>query len=677
MTLHPATPGVFEEVASPPPPPTVVRDDIAAFVGLCERGPLDRALRLERIEDYVLHFGHRDDAFQTPDAVEAFFLNGGRTCYVVRVAHRSDGPTEKAAAAARADCLALEAFHPDSTPAHLEWVASQLGGPDPGTWADQLGCALRFTTRDLGAPVVISGGLVLRFDPGTPLLGLQPGALLWLVYPGGGQYAVVASTELVAPPLSPTVFEATLASPVVVPPGMQAALVEARLDALSVDGRRELYAGLGLDPRHPRYLPSVLREESYLVNLVAGDAVPELSLFPVELEPQEGQEVPADTLAVTELRGGLDGLLDFVRDDYFPPVYSDDEHDVVDQYGLGQLPLFPDVSLVMLPDLVLPGLPPPVVAPPPAPPAPTNRKAHFVCTPPVPAPAVPPPAPAPRFRSPPALIDPAVPVSGLTGAVRAQDLALAERRLVAYCELAGDRVALLSPAPSVDPAHAEAWRHNHDSAFAAGYYPWLKFGDPVTRPPIRTVTPVGVAAGIIARAEKRFGVGRSPANLKGESVIGTARVVTKDDWARLHQSDFDVFRPLPGDVRLLGGRTLSNDRPFRYLHVRRLITHIERVLARRMVWAAFEPNTLSTWSRVKHDVESHILLPLFRRGAFAGDTPQTSYYVRCDEVTNPRAQQALGKLVCEIGVAPNLPAEYIVFRLAATREIGITVEEET
>lgn len=676
MTLRPATPGVFEDVASPPPAPAPVRDDIAAFVGLCERGPLDRAVRLERMEDYLLHFGGRDDAFQTPDAVEAFFSNGGRTCYVVRVAHRSDGPTEQAAAPARADCLALEAFRPDATPAHLEWVAAQLGQPDPGTWADRLGCALRFITRSLGAPVV-TGGLVLQLDPATPRLGLQPGALLWFSDSGGGQYGWVASTALVAPPASPPVFEVTLGAPVAVPPGAPAALVEARLDALAVDGRRELHDGLGLDPRHDRYLPSVLRAESYLVNLVADGAVPTMALFPVELVPQEGQKVPADPQAIAELAGGVDGLFDFVRDDYFPPVYSDAEHDTADQYGLGQLPLRTDVSLVVLPDLVLPGLPPPVVAPVPAPPATGNRKARFVCTPPAPAPAVPPPAPPPRFPSPPALIDPAVPVAGWPGAARAQDLVLAERRVVAYCELAGDRVALLAPPPSVDPAHAEAWRHNHDSAFAAGYYPWLTFGDPVIHPPIRTVTPVGVAAGIIARAEARFGVGRSPANLKGELVLGAAREVTPDDWARLHRSDLDVFRPLLADVRLLGGRTLSSARALRYLHVRRLLTHIERVLARRMVWAAFEPNTPSTWTRIKHDVERHVLQPLFRRGAFAGDTPQTSYYVRCDAVTNPRDQQALGRLVCEIGVAPNLPAEYIVFRLAATRESGITVEEET
>ena len=248
MSLRPATPGVFEDVASPPPAPEPVRDDIAAFVGLCERGPLDRAVRLERLEDYALHFGRRDDAFQTPDAVKAFFANGGRTCYVVRVAHRHDGPSEPAAAAARADCRALQAFRPDASPMHLEWIASQLGQPDPGTWGDRLGCALRFSTRSLGVPVVTGGGLVLQLDRATPRLGLQPGALLWFTYAGGGQYGWVASTALVVPPLSAPIFELVLRSPVAVPVGAQVALVEARVEALSVDGRREFYDGLGLDP---------------------------------------------------------------------------------------------------------------------------------------------------------------------------------------------------------------------------------------------------------------------------------------------------------------------------------------------------------------------------------------------------------------------------------------------
>src|SRR5262249_9356675 len=153
-------------------------------------------------------------------------------------------------------------------------------------------------------------------------------------------------------------------------------------------------------------------------------------------------------------------------------------------------------------------------------------------------------------------------------------------------------------------------------------------------PPVRVITPIGVAAGIIARSEASFGVGRAPANLFARLVPGTARTVSRDEWALLHAADVDVFRPLPDEVRLLGGRTLSLDLDFRYLHVRRLLTHIERLLARRMTWAVFEENNPSLWSRVRHDVDAHVLRPLFRRGAFAGDTPATSYFVRCDETNN-------------------------------------------
>ena len=78
MVLRPTTPGIYEEVVPPPPPDPVVRDDIAAFVGLARRGPVDRAIRVEGWEEFVAWFGERADGFLLADAVLAFFENGGR-----------------------------------------------------------------------------------------------------------------------------------------------------------------------------------------------------------------------------------------------------------------------------------------------------------------------------------------------------------------------------------------------------------------------------------------------------------------------------------------------------------------------------------------------------------------------------------------------------------------------
>ena len=126
----------------------------------------------------------------------------------------------------------------------------------------------------------------------------------------------------------------------------------------------------------------------------------------------------------------------------------------------------------------------------------------------------------------------------------------------------------------------------------------------------------------------------------------------------------------------MGARTASSDPEFRYLHVRRLLTHIKRVLDRTMQWVVFEQNNPTLWSRVVHDIETRVLRPLFERQAFAGDTPQTSYFVQCDQALNPRSQTDQGILRCEVGVAPNTPAEYIVFRLAASRDGGVTISED-
>jgi hypothetical protein len=42
--------------------------------------------------------------------------------------------------------------------------------------------------------------------------------------------------------------------------------------------------------------------------------------------------------------------------------------------------------------------------------------------------------------------------------------------------------------------------------------------------------------------------------------------------------------------------------------------------------------------------------------------------VRCDETNNAPAGLDAGELVAEVGVAPVKPAEFVVFRIARTRD---------
>ncbi len=77
----------------------------------------------------------------------------------------------------------------------------------------------------------------------------------------------------------------------------------------------------------------------------------------------------------------------------------------------------------------------------------------------------------------------------------------------------------------------------------------------------------------------------------------------------------------------------------------------------------FEPNDRALWGRVIRTI-SAFLGTVWRSGALFGDSAAEAFYVKCDDETNPQEVLEAGQLVCEIGIAPVKPAEFVVFRLA-------------
>ena len=47
-----------------------------------------------------------------------------------------------------------------------------------------------------------------------------------------------------------------------------------------------------------------------------------------------------------------------------------------------------------------------------------------------------------------------------------------------------------------------------------------------------------------------------------------------------------------------------------------------------------------------------------------GTTPDEAFFVKCDEETNPAEGIDAGQVVCQIGVAPVNPAEFVIFQLS-------------
>jgi phage tail sheath protein FI len=108
---------------------------------------------------------------------------------------------------------------------------------------------------------------------------------------------------------------------------------------------------------------------------------------------------------------------------------------------------------------------------------------------------------------------------------------------------------------------------------------------------------------------------------------------------------------------------LSSDPAWRYLNVRRLFNYLEKSILNGTDWVVFEPNDIALWAKIRRTIASFLVME-WRKGALFGASPGDAFYVKCDDETNPAEGIDLGQVVCEIGVAPVKPAEFVVFRMS-------------
>jgi phage tail sheath protein FI len=202
-----------------------------------------------------------------------------------------------------------------------------------------------------------------------------------------------------------------------------------------------------------------------------------------------------------------------------------------------------------------------------------------------------------------------------------------------------------------------------NTQYAAFYYPWIVIADPQNGAR-RKVPPGGHVLGVYARTDGERGVFKAPAN---ETLRGALEL--EFDISRLTQ---DVLNPrgvnvirqfTGGGIRVWGARTMTSDAMYKYVNVRRLFIFLERSIYEGMQWVVFEPNGKPLWAQVT-DAIRLFLRGLWRLGALLGSTADQAYFVKCDETTMTQDDIDNGRLICEVGVAPVRPAEFVVFRIS-------------
>jgi hypothetical protein len=414
---------------------------------------------------------------------------------------------------------------------------------------------------------------------------------------------------------------------------------------------KESFKGLSLNPGHTRYVDSVVNPQTQPAAQQTQLGLPSQYVRVKDLH--SASTVPGnlpDPFApqlddgVLELWGGRDGIAGLKTNDFTGDPGSRLK------WGIRAMEAVDEISIVAVPDILIEPAPPvehaPIVSQPLDP-----------CLPCAGAPAIaPPPVPPPSEAAPSFTLDQVYTV---------------QQTLIQHCQDMQFRFAILDPPDfgfpklRVDLGEVQSWRQRFDTMYAALYYPWIFVRDPLQlgNSVVRRVPPSGHVAGVYANTDLTIGVHKAPANAVVQWAQDLTTEVTAETQGVLNPIAVDCIRLFSGRaLRVYGARTLSNDPSWRFVNVRRLLCMIEHALLISTQWVVFEPNNVHLWNLLRVSI-SGFLEGEWKKGALAGNTAEEAYYVKCDETNNPQSTTALGELIVEIGVAPTLPAEFVVFRI--------------
>lgn len=242
--------------------------------------------------------------------------------------------------------------------------------------------------------------------------------------------------------------------------------------------------------------------------------------------------------------------------------------------------------------------------------------------------------------------------------------------LVAHCENTKSRFAVIDmPKDQYKTDDLINYRGMIDSTYAAMYHPWIQVFDRSSNKP-DYIPPSGAVMGVYSRTDIARGVHKAPAN---EVVFCTGLKVnyTKGEQDILNPEGINLIRAIPGEgIRVWGARTASSNSSFKYVNIRRLFIYVMESIKASTNWVVFEPNDTTLWSRVALTITS-FLDGMWRTGMLAGSSPSEAFFVEIGSSTMSADDIRNGRLICNIGIAPSRPAEFVIFRLTQrTSETG-------
>jgi hypothetical protein len=234
--------------------------------------------------------------------------------------------------------------------------------------------------------------------------------------------------------------------------------------------------------------------------------------------------------------------------------------------------------------------------------------------------------------------------------------------VLTHCEKMRYRFAILDAPETIESGGVDKLPKPRDSKYGAYYFPWIEVYDPQKGNIF--VPPSGHMAGIYARSDAERGVHKAPAN---EIVRGALGLKYNHHQGRAGhpQPQGDQLHP-----RVHGPRHPRVGRPHHLERSRVALCERAPPLQHGRALDRGRHPVGGLRAERRDPVEArhaqHLGLPaarLARRRPLRRATPEQAFYVKCDSETNPPEVIDAGQLVCEIGMCPVKPAEFVIFRI--------------
>ena len=641
-------PGVYiQEVSSGVHTISSVGTSIAAFIDFFREGPMNTPVEIFGMADFQRIFGGLDDRSEASYAIAQFFLNGGGSAYVVRVA-ASDASHAlgKAGVTLKADASG------GGSPVLDVSAASE------GIWGNNLRIDVDYATSD---PTTLFNLAVVRYDgPGAKAKPLaserylnltmdstKPRYAVKVINDGSKLVAVAASAGVLATsrPASTGTLSGDLSGLTAANfNGFSGKKINVKIGALAAaDATLDTWAAGAVttlaqlrpllekairaaNPASASYAGATVEVVGTRLRVLSGKGSASFDPTEMVVIANAGADTTATTLALVSATAtnvqqyplGLAAGADIaalkkstVGGDGKPPGAAEIIGDAATYKGLYALDRVDLFNILCLPRAVADGV-------------------------------------------------------GDTDTVAIYSAALA------FC--AQKRAFVLIDVPSninemqevKDWLDAHGGLRNNNSAL---YFPRTQIPDPVNEYRLRSVAASGTMAGIYARTDSTRGVWKAPAGVEAvlNGVVQLDTKLTDAENGVLNPLAINCLRTFPvygniawGSRTLQGADQIASE--WKYVPIRRLALMLEESLFRGTKWVVFEPNDEPLWAKIRLNVGAY-MNSLFRQGAFQGSTPKDAYFVKCDAETTTENDRNSGIVNIIVGFAPLKPAEFVVISI--------------